>query len=251
MKLRHRVASLYLGIARTYRAWGSSILVLALAVFVPLGLIDSLVANVDVDALDLSSGIKVFAVILAVGAITTTGLLGEVFFSGAVAVSLTNPEHERPPRVREIARRLRYGRLIAVDIVYVVIVAAGLLLFVVPGALAFVWLGLAGPVVELEERTVRGSLRRSWQLVRGNFWFVFWVLVPVEIVGDALGEAVGGLVHSVLGHSFWAGWVAESLSNVVLSPIFAIAAVLLAIELIAARDGDGPRLNRSPEPVVA
>ncbi len=251
MKLRHRVASLYLGIARTYRAWGPSILLLALAVFVPLGLIDSLVANVNVDALDLSSGIKVFAVILAVGAITTTGLLGEVFFSGAVAVSLTNPEHERPPRVREIARRLRYGRLIAVDIVYVAIVAAGLLLFIVPGALAFVWLGLAGPVVELEERTVRGSLRRSWQLVRGNFWFVFWVLVPVEIVGDALGDAVGGLVHSLLGHSFWAGWVAESLSNVVLSPVFAIAAVLLAIELIAAKDGKGPKLNRRPEPVTA
>lgn len=251
MKLRHRVASLYLRIAHTYRAWGSSILVLALAVFVPLGLIDSLVANVDVDAIDLSSGIKVFAVMLAVGAITTTGLLGEVFFSGAVAVSLTNPEHERPPRVRDIARRLRYGRLIAVDLVYVALVAVGLLFFVLPGALAFVWLGLAGPVVELEERTVRSSLRRSWQLVRGNFWFVFWVLVPVEVVGDALGDGVAGLVHSLLGHTFWASWVAESLSNVVLSPVFAIAAVLLAIELIAAKDGAGPRLNRNPEPVTA
>ncbi len=251
MKLRHRVGSLYLGIARTYRVWASSILTLAVAVFLPLGLIDALVANVDVESLDLSSGFKIFAVMLAVGAITTTGLLGEVFFSGAVAVSLTNPENERPPRVRDIARRLRFGRLIGVDVVYVVLVAAGLLLFVVPGAILFVLLGLAGPVVELEERTVRSAFARSWRLVRGNFWFVFWVLVPVEVIGDALGEAVAGLVHTVLGHTFWASWLAESLSNIVLSPVFAIAAVLLTVELIAAKDGDGPKLNRRPEPVIA
>ena len=34
-----------------------------------------------------------------------TGLLGEVFFSGAVAVSLTHPEHEKPPSIAEVARR--------------------------------------------------------------------------------------------------------------------------------------------------
>jgi hypothetical protein len=45
-----------------------------------------------------------------------------------------------------------------------------------------------------------------------------------------------------------AGWLAESLSNIVLSPLFAIAAVLLTIDLIAAKDGDGPRLNSAPAP---
>ena len=49
-------------------------------------------------------------------AITTTGLLGEVFYSGAVALSLTHPEHEQPPPLRELARRINYGRLIVVDL---------------------------------------------------------------------------------------------------------------------------------------
>ena len=118
-----------------------------------------------------------------------TGLLGEVFYSGAVAISLTHPAHERPPSIREIARRLDYRRLILVDLAYVALVIVGLLAFFVPGILVFVWFGLAGPVVELEGRTVRGALRRSASLVRHNFWLVFLVLAPIEIVGDAVGRA--------------------------------------------------------------
>jgi len=251
MSLLRRLLSTYARIGRTYLAWMPTILLLAAIVFVPLGALDALVVNLDVSSLDLGSGLKVAALALAVGAITTTGLLGEVFFSGAVAVSLTHPRGKELPSPIEIARQLRYGRLIGVDLVYVVIVAIGLLLFIVPGAILFVFLGLAGPVVELEERTVRGALARSWRLVRGNFWFVFWVLVPIEIIGDALGEGVAELVHGLLGHGYFASWLAESASNIVLSPIFAIAAVLLTIELIAARDGEGPTVNHAPPLVTA
>jgi hypothetical protein len=246
VKPLRRLGTTYVRIWRTYLSWAPSLLALALVVFLPLGLIDALAHEVDVDALDLSSGIKIAAFILAVGAVTTTGLLGEVFFSGAVAVSLTHPEHDRPPSLAHIARRLRYGRLIAVDIIYVILVAAGLVLFIVPGVLAFVWLGLAGPVVELEERKVRASLTRSWRLVRGNFWFVFWILVPIEVVGDVIGEGVASGIHSLLGHNFLASWLAEAGSNIVLSPFFAVAAVLLTIELIHLQDGTGPRLHSEP-----
>jgi hypothetical protein len=246
MKLLRRLGSIYARIGRVYRAWMPTILGLSLLVFVPLGAIDALVFHLDVNALDLDSGLKIAALALAVGAVTTTGLLGEVFFSGAVAVSLTHPHGQKLPSPFEIARRLRYKRLIGVDLVYVVIVFAGMLLFIVPGVILFTFFGLAGPVVELEERTVRGALARSFRLVRGNFWFVFWVLVPIEIVGDALGEGVAGLVHGLLGHGYLASWLAESASNIVLSPIFAIAAVLLTVELIAARDGNGPAVNHAP-----
>jgi hypothetical protein len=251
MKLLRRLGSIYARIGRVYKAWAPTILGLAVLVFVPLGAIDALVFHLDVSALDLDSGLKIAALALALGAITTTGLLGEVFFSGAVAVSLTHPHGRKLPSPFTIARQLRYGRLIGVDILYVLVVAAGLILFFVPGTILFVFLGLAGPVVELEERTVRGALARSWRLVRGNFWFVFWVLVPIEIVGDLLGEGLADLVHGTLGHGFFASWLAESASNIVLSPVFAIAAVLLTVELIAERDGEGPRVNHAPPLVTA
>ncbi len=241
-----RLGATYARIWRTYISWAPSLLVLGLVVFVPLGALDAVALKVDVDALDLSSGLKIAAFLLAVGAVTTTGLLGEVFFSGAVAISLTHPEHERPPPITHIAKRLNYRRLIVIDILYVVLVAAGLALVIVPGLLVFVWLGLAGPIVELEERTVAGAFRRSIGLVRRNFWFVFWVLVPIEIVGDAIGEGAASLIHSLLGDTFLASWLAESAASIVLSPFFAVAAVLLTIELIRLKDGEGPRLNSSP-----
>ncbi|HEX5525937.1 MAG TPA: hypothetical protein VFX44_01925 [Solirubrobacterales bacterium] len=246
MTRRRQIAIAYARIWRTYRSWAPSILVLALIVFVPLGLIDALGAHVDVDSLDLTSGIKVTAVLLAVGAITMTGLLGEIFYSGAIAISLTHPHGEEPPSLREIAGRVKYGRLIVVDVAFVAIVAVGLLLGIVPGLLVFVFLGLAGPVVEIEECSAHRALLRSFQLVRGNFWLVFWVLVPIEIVGDAIGDGLAGLVHHLLGDTFLATWLAEAASNTALSPVFAVAAVLLTVDLIAARDGVAPPLHTEP-----
>lgn len=246
MSLPRRVLATYARIWRTYRGWAPSILLLAAIVFVPLGLLDALTMDVDLDALNVTTGLEFAAIALAVGVVAATGLIGEVLFSGAIAISLTHPHGERPPPLAEIARRLRYGRLIAVDLAFVAIVAVGLLLGVAPGVLAFVFLGLAGPVVELEERTAAGALRRSIQLVRGSFWLVFWVLVPIEIAGDAIGGGLAALVHHLLGHTFLATWLAEALADAVLSPFFAVAAVLLAVDAIAAKDGAGPPLHSTP-----
>lgn len=246
MSFPHRLGSTYARIWRTYRAWAPSLL--ALVVFVPLALLDALTMDVELDALDVTSGIKLAAVVLAVGAITTTGLLGEVFFSGAIAISLTHAHGEKPPPLREIARRLRYGRLIAVDLAYVALVAIGLLLGIVPGLLAFVWLALSGPVVELENRSAKGALARSIGLVGGNFWLVLWVLLPIQVVGDGLGHLLAGLVHDLFGDTFVATWLAEAVSDLALSPIFAVAAVLLTVELMREKDGTAPPLHANPVP---
>jgi hypothetical protein len=249
---RQKIASLYARTARTYFSGTRSLLPLAVIVFLPLGLLDAAAAEVNVDSLDLNSGIKIAALILAVSLVTATSLIGEVFYSGTVALSLGHPEGEAPPSLREIARRLNYRRLIVLDIVYVLLVIVGLIAFVVPGALVFVYLGLSGPIVELEGRTVSGAFARSFRLVRGSFWVVAAVLIPVELVGDAVAEGLQGLVHTLLGHDFVAVWMAESLSNIVLSPVFAIAAVLLTLDLIAAEGRDEAELEAaSPTPASA
>jgi hypothetical protein len=251
VKFSRRLAAVYASIARTYWGWMPSLLALAVIVFVPLGLLDALSLQVDLDSLDLANGVKVAALMLAVGAVTMTGLLGEIFFSGAIAISLTHPHGEQPPGLREIAGRIKYGRLIVVDIAFVAIVAVGLLLGVIPGMLAFIFLGLSGPIVEIEERSAAAALRRSFQLVRGSFWFVFWVLVPIELFGDAISGGLAGFVHHQLGDTFLATWLAEALSNAALSPIFAVAAVLLTVDLIAKKEGSAPPLHSAPAPVPA
>lgn len=246
MSLRRRLAGTYARIWRTYRAWAPSLLVLAAIVFLPLGLLDALALEVNIDSLDLTNGIKVAALLLAAGAVAMTGLLGELFFSGAIAISLTHPHGEEPPSLREIARRVKYGRLIVVDITFVSIVAVGFSLAFIPGLLAFVFLGLSGSVVEIEERSAPRALVRSVQLVRGHFWLVFWVLVPIEVVGDAIGSGLAGLVHHLFGDTFVATWLAEAASNMALSPIFAVAAVLLTVDLIRLKEGASPPVHAAP-----
>lgn len=236
MSRRRKVLSLYGRIARTYWRYAIPLVLLAAIVFVPLGLLEALGGEIDVESVDFGSGIKVAALLATLSIVTATGLIGEVFYSGVVAFSLSHPEHEHMPPISEIARRLKYGRLIAVDLVYLAMVIVGAVFFIVPGVLIFVWFGLSGPVVELEDRTVRGALGRSFELVRGNFWVVFFILAPIEVIGDSLSEGFTELVHGLLGHNLLGGWLAESLSNVIFTPIFAVAAVLLALDLIDARE---------------
>jgi hypothetical protein len=250
VSLPRQLGSIYWRIGQTYISKFGSLLLLGTVVFIPLGLLDALTTGIEVESLDPESLLKLAAILGAVAAITMTGLLGEVFFSGAVAVSLTHPKHEKSPSIIEVARKLDYRRLILVDLAYVALVILGLLLFFVPGVLVFVWFGLSGPIVELEGRTVRGALRRSASLVRHNFWLVFLVLAPVEIIGDVVAELVGHLVHDALGESFLSTWLAESAANIVFTPIFAVAAVLLTLDLIARKgetaSGEGSNLESAP-----
>lgn len=251
MSRLRELGSIYARIVRVYRSWAPSLLLLAAIVFFPLGLLDTLALHADVRNLDLGGGIELAAVIAGAIAITVAALLGEVFYAGAVAVSLTHPEHGSAPPLRAIASRLNYGRLIAIDLIYGFLVAVGLVLLIGPGVAVYVWLGLAGPVVEIENRGVRAAFARSCRLVRGRFWMVLAVLLPLEIAGDGIAGAVAGIVHAGLGHTFVATWLAESIANVIFTPFVAIAAVLLTLDLIAEKDGEGPALNPSPTPASA
>jgi hypothetical protein len=242
-----RLFSLYLRIWRTYFSWAGSLLLLATAIFVPLGLVHAIPVHLEVGSLDLGSGLKIFAISLALLALTGIGLLGEVLYTGAVTILLTHPgEDHEPPSLRRIAGEIDYPRLIAIDVIYVVLVALGLTLVLLPGVLVFVYLGLAAPVVEMEGRTVRGALARSFRLVRGHFWLVFAVLVPIELATDAVTELATAAAHSLLGNSLPAEWLADTGSNIILTPFYAVAAVLLTIDLIAAKDGSAPRLHSTP-----
>jgi Uncharacterised protein family (UPF0259) len=241
-----RVASFYVQVGKTYVKWAPSLILLAAIVFVPIGLIHAVTVHADIGTLDFGSIAKLSAAGLALLALTATGLVGEVFYSGAVAISLTHPHDGRPPSLRKIAGMVSYPRLVAVDLIYGLIVAIGVLLLIVPGAAVFVWLGLAAPIVEIERRSVRQSFIRSVKLVRGNFWVVLAVLGPIEIVGDALGGLATALAHDLLGESLFAEWLADVLANVAFTPFYAVAAVLLTVYLIHAKDGGGPALHSEP-----
>lgn len=240
------VFSLYRRVWRTYLAWTGTLLPLAVFVFVPLGLIHAIPVHVEATSLNLGSGLEIVGAGAALLLLVTTGLLGEIFYTGAVAIALTHPHDGEQPSLREVAGMVRYGTLIAVDLIFGVLVAVGFIAFFAPGILLFVYLGLAAPVVEIEHRGVRAALVRSIRLVRGHFWLVLAVLVPIEVASDGLTNLATAGAHALLGDSLVAEWLTDTATNIVLTPFYAVAAVLLTLDLIADREGAGPRLHSTP-----
>ncbi len=238
--------SAYARIGRTYWRWAPSLLLLAVVVFVPVGLLHALTVNAEIGSLGFSAGFKLLAAMVAVLAIAATGLIGEVFYAGAVAISLTHPRDGQPPSLREVAGMVNYGSLIAVDLIYGALVAIGFV-FIVPGVLAYVWFGLAAPVVEIEHRGIRAAFTRSVHLVRGRFWLIALVLVPIEVLGDGLTEWVTGLTHNLFASELLSEWLADVVSNVAFTPFYAVAAVLLTVDLIREKGGEA-ELHSKPLP---
>jgi hypothetical protein len=235
---RAELISVYVRIVRTYWRWAPSLTLLALVVFVPLGLVHAATVNAEIGSIGFSAGFKLLAAMAAVLALAATGLIGEVFYAGAVAISLTHPHDGKPPSLREIAGTINYGPLIAIDLIYGGLVAIGLVALVIPGVLAFVWYGLAAPVVEIEHRGIRAAFSRSAHLVRGKFWLVALVLIPVELIGDAGTDLLSSATHHLLANELLSEWLADLLANLAFTPFYAVAAVLLTVDLIREKGGD-------------
>jgi hypothetical protein len=245
MARRAQLASVYLRIGRTYWRWAPSLLLLAVVVFVPLGLIHALTLQGNVSSFDFDSGLKLLALFGAVLALAATGLVGEVFYTGAVSILLTHPHDGEPPSMREIAGMIKYGPLIAIDLLYGFAVAVGLIFFFIPGVLIFVWFGLTAPVIEIEHQGIRGALRRSVELVRHKFWIVALVLIPIEIVGDVMTNLATEATHGLFGSEFICEWLADVLTNIAFTPFYAVAAVLLTVDLIREKGG-GAEVHPAP-----
>ena len=72
---RAELASIYTRIGRTYIRWAPSLLLLAVVVFVPLGLIHALTVHAEVGSFGFGAGIKLLAAIAAVLGSLAEGLL--------------------------------------------------------------------------------------------------------------------------------------------------------------------------------
>jgi hypothetical protein len=120
------------------------------------------------------------------------------------------------------------GPLILVGIVTGIGVAIGLLLLVLPGLYLLTIWSVAAPVVILEQPGVLASLARSRQLVAGNEWRVFGVIIAffvilfgainlLTLLGAAIGT-VGAAAGEVIASTFAA-------------PLAALASAVLYFEL--------------------
>jgi hypothetical protein len=238
---------LYRRILATLRAEALPLLTVAAIVFVPLSLLEAVAGKtteIDLDDVTvLEAGGLAIAALVQIG----TSLVGEVFYAGVVAALIVEKRTGIRRRLGDVARELPYLRLLAVDLFYSLGVAVLLLLLIVPGVLFFTYFALTAPIVEIEDRGIRAAFRRSRKLVRGHFWTVLAILLPVSAVIELLTEADQAAVNALLGESLVSDWLGTSIVNVALTPIYAVAAVVLTIELIEAKGDRLPAPSPAPQ----
>jgi hypothetical protein len=169
----------------------------------------------------------VTGVLAAAGIVVYAGLLDKL-----VGAHLHG--HDDLP-LRAVWRVLPVGRLLVADVALAAATVAGVALFVVPGVVLFTGWSLVGPVITIEDRSVRSALARSWQLVRPNFWLTFGlVTVPLQVEK--------GVLHAIhytelFDHPLVPALVTNGLLGAVVGSVVGLIEVVLAYELIAADRG--------------
>lgn len=91
----------------------------------------------------------------------------------------------------------RWPTLLAVALVFGVLCSAGLILFIVPGVLAYLILLLAAPIAVMERAGVGGALRRSAELTRGHRGRFLGVTLLAGLIAGVIGAVLTTVVSSI------------------------------------------------------
>jgi hypothetical protein len=121
------------------------------------------------------------------------------------------------------------GSLILAGVLASIGVMIGLVLLIVPGLFLLTIWAVIAPVIVLEQRPAMEAFGRSRELVKGNGWQVFGVIVVVFLV-NAVGALLLGAILSALGDAAGAG-LSTLLGSALLAPLAAIAAAIVYLDL--------------------
>jgi hypothetical protein len=113
-------------------------------------------------------------------------------------------------------------------------IGLGLVFLIVPGLVLATWWALIIPVIVLEGRNVGGAFGRSRELVRGNGWNVFGLIVLTFLVLIAANIVIG-LVLSPLDDAVQS-YVTDVVSNTLTAPFVACAFTLAYYRLRGATE---------------
>ncbi len=195
--------------------------------------------RLDVDHFDHGEVLVGFAVVLVFDLLTTELL------AAASEKMVGNDLHgTHLPTLGEFFRTVPWVRLLLGALVYELGVAIGLLLFVVPGVLMFVWGVVSGPVIVAEGCSATRAPWRSRELVRGSFRTVLLVallgMVLTEVIAGAVAAALDALPHD------WALVTGGYFVHVVTTPVLGMGTAVLYYALL-----DRERARTRDEPAGA
>jgi hypothetical protein len=206
-------------ISRTFSIYADQASVLlpaAAAVFVVIGVISALLV--------------VIAPVLAIVAFVVI-LIGTTLYTGMVVELVADVQDGR--RDASVGRLLNaatpvIGQLILVGIIAGIGILIGFVLIIIPGLILITIWSVAAPVVVLERPGALKALGRSRELVKGNGWQVFGVIVVLVIGVRIVAAVIEGIGNS---GGTGVGIVVRVIVEILLAPLSALAASVLYFEL--------------------
>ncbi|HEY2439743.1 MAG TPA: hypothetical protein VGI07_05915 [Solirubrobacteraceae bacterium] len=118
--------------------------------------------------------------------------------------------------------------LMGVSVLYAIGVAIGFVLLIIPGLILLVMWSVVAPVTVVERPGVLAAFARSRELVRGNGWAVFGVIVLLGLAVVVVSVAAG-LAAASLGSV--GGAVIEWAVTAAVAPLAALSASVLYFAL--------------------
>lgn len=167
----------------------------ALVILLPQALADAFLDGLHVEGVNSARDVIIIA---AVPLTVAVNLGGQAIYSGFAAATVIEWRVGRAvPGVKALARSLPWVRLVIVDIVISVGAALGFTLLVVPGLVFLAYFAIAPALIKIEHLSVWDSLKRSAELVRGQFWPVLRIVVGTIVVSEAVAQAIVAPFHGL------------------------------------------------------
>jgi hypothetical protein len=202
-----------------YTKFFSRFFVIAMVVYLIVGLLNALVASL----FGHGAGISFLLALITMA----VSLVGTFWLQGALVFAVDDVRDGRiDTTVGQVFERVRpyLGTLIVAGLLAALGIAVGLVLFIVPGLILLTWWCLIVPIVVLEGKPVGEAFSRSRELVRGHAWTVFGVVVVTAIL-TAIASGIIQSIFSFLG-SFLRYWLGGAIASAVVGPFMAVALTL-------------------------
>lgn len=127
-------------------------------------------------------------------------------------------------------------------------IAIGFVLIIIPGLILLTFWSLGAPAIVAERVGVFEAFGRSWNMVRGNAWSVFGVLVVMLLIAIALSFVLVAIANPIGDGAIL---VANIIAGALTAPLFALAVSVMFFDLGGGRVRETSPAEAAPPPPAA
>jgi len=210
---------------RLFRARFGTLMLCVLVPILPFAILGTIIqASIDENAFDLNAPASTADSGTALAGTLIGGLIQSAAVALAIAACFKAISAAYLGERTDAGESLRYalGRaipLLVTYLIWLIIVSIGTILLIIPGIFLATRLSMTFAALVFERTGPFGSLGRSWQLTKGNFWRTLGTLLVVFLITFILQLVLGGIAGGILGASD--------------SGEFAVAVVLTLVNVLA------------------